>query len=491
MTLSPQQELIHQEFQHGSGHVVIVARAGVGKTTTAISGALKAPESKILFTCFNKRIKDEGNAKLKQLGATNAVFQTIHSLGYSAVTRFWEGVRLCDNFERQTSLTLAVCGGTAPDAIKRLVSKLHTLAREIVPHATKAEELFDLAIQFECEPAEEWEQTNYNLEYVCARAVEAMEIAASRKPADGLIDFADMIFLPVRNSWLTKSYDLVIVDEAQDLTVAKLEVAHGVCRGRLFIIGDDKQAIYGFCGADTGSLARLQSVLNAKELHLTRTYRCGKAIVREAQRLVPDFEAADTNSDGEVLYLPIEKLLEAVGPGNFILSRLNAPLVSIAMRLLRNGKRCRIAGRDIGKGLIALVRKFRAKSVPDLLGRINTWQTRETIRLTAKFSGKLDSPTYQQRLEAISDQAEMLCSLTDNCRNVDEVTNRIVALFTDDGLGDAGVVTCSSVHKAKGLEADKVFVLMDTMRDNSDEERNILYVAVTRAINTLVYVRGL
>lgn len=490
MVLSQQQEAIHEEFRTGTGHVVVVARAGVGKTTTAITGVKHAPEQKILFTCFNVRIAAEGNRKLAELGIKNARYQTLHSVGAAAMNLYWEGLRVCENFERETNLTNAVCNGTVPDPIKRLVGKLHSKGREIVPHATSASDLMDLAEEFELVPDAQWEEAGYDANYVCAKAVAAMRIAADKKPADGLVDFSDMIFLPVRNGWLTKSYDLVIVDEAQDLTVAKLELAQGVCKGRMFIIGDDMQAIYAFCGADVHSLSRLKGVLSAKELKLTKTFRCGKAIVREAQKLVPDFEAADSNHEGSVEYLDLEKLVETAGPSDFILSRLNAPLVSIAMRLLRAGKRTRIAGRDIGKGLVNLVRKMRARSVPDLLRAIEGWKGKELSRLKAKYTGKEDSPVYGNRVAAIEDQALMLSSVTEGCKNVIQVTERIESLFTDNGLGDKDVITLSSVHKSKGLEAPRVFVLTDTLKSHNQEENNIRYVAITRAINTLVYVSG-
>jgi len=94
----------------------------------------------------------------------------------------------------------------------------------------------------------------------------------------------------------------------------------------------------------------------------------------------------------------------------------------------------------------------------------------------------------QDKAEAIKDQADMLVNLCDGAKNVDEVMTRADALFTDDGLGQAGVITCSSVHKAKGLEAERVFVLASTLRQGNKEEENICYVAVTRAKAELVWV---
>ena len=94
----------------------------------------------------------------------------------------------------------------------------------------------------------------------------------------------------------------------------------------------------------------------------------------------------------------------------------------------------------------------------------------------------------EAKIEAVLDQTDMMASLADGARSVVEIETRVEALFTDDGLGAAGMITCSSVHRAKGLEADRVFILKDTLRDHNQEEQNIAYVAITRAKRTLVWV---
>jgi superfamily I DNA/RNA helicase len=482
------QEAIFAEFANGSQNVQIIARAGTGKTTTIMAGVAYAPESSILVAAFSKSIEVELNKRIAELQLKNVVSKTLHALGFGCIRRFWPDVRVGQGTDRVDDLVNRACGNSAPDTIKKLVAKLCTKAREMAPHATKMGELTDIAIRFECGPEEGWAADGFGLDYVEEMALKTL-VLAEVKPVRTGIDFSDMIFLPVRLRWLRPSYKLVVIDEAQDMTETQLEIARGVCSGRVIVVGDDMQSIFQFRGADENSMENLRRGLDAKVLPLKVTYRCGKAIVREAQKFVPDFVAAEGNHEGEVLELPEGKLTETAAAGDFILSRVNAPLVATAMSLLRAGKRTRVAGRDIGKGLVTLVRKLKGRSVPDLLAKIGAWEERELLRLEKRFAGKLDSPTFVARCEAVRDQAAMITEITNGAKNVDEVTVRIESLFTDDGLGQDGVITCSSVHRAKGLEAKRVFVLARTLRETTQEERNICYVAITRAKQTLVYVR--
>ena len=495
-TWSSQQDAIFSYSVTAQGHLVVRARAGTGKTTTIVEAVKRwvaaNPGKSVIVCAFNTRIRDELR---KRFAGMPVEVKTLHAMGFACCTNFRERLVIEDakkvDVVRKDALALKACGRSAPDAILKLVAKLHTLGRETTPHATKLGDLTDLAIRFECEPEEQWARAGFDRDYVETKALACMEMAADVKNGD-TIDFADMIFLPCRNGWLVGTYDRVWVDEAQDMTTAQLEVAQGVMNpdGYMAIVGDDRQAIYGFRGADSGSLDRLKAELNAHELGLTTTYRCGKAIVDVARGWVPDFEAGPENADGIVSYLPdSDAIVKAAGPGDFVLSRVNAPLVGIAMNLLRAGKRARVAGKDIGRGLTSLLRKMKGRSVPDLLTKIETWAAKETARTEAQMAGTKNGrrEALKLKIEHVRDQADMLTMLADGAKNVDEVMERAEALFTDDP-GMPGFVTCSSVHKAKGLEADRVFVLAETLRQTSDEEVNICYVAVTRAKRELTWV---
>lgn len=487
-TWSTQQDAVFEWFVNASGHLVVRARAGTGKTTTIVEAVkrwLKAnPGKRAILCAFNKRIAEE--LTLRFAGCANVEVKTLHAIGYLIVQRYWEGIRVEDTrnkllVSRKDALTARVCGQAAPDAIKRWVSKLHTLGREQMPLAMDGSDLVPLAESFDCVPDEQWASEGWTVERVAAYAAKAMDLAANERPRTG-IDFADMIFLPIRNQWVNPVYDLVVVDEAQDMTSAQLALARGINKGRIAIVGDDRQAIYGFRGADPGSLDRLKDELGATELGLTTTYRCGRAIVDLAATLVPDFQAAPSNPDGLVGSLHSSLLSGVVQAGDFVLSRTNAPLVSTAMKLLKAGKRTKVAGRDIGNGLQTLVKTLtgKARSVPEFLDRLAGWQLREMRRA--------EKNRDEAKMDAILDKADMLRAMAEDAPNVVTITNRIADLFTDDGLGAAGIITCSSVHRAKGLEADRVFVLMDTLKDTTLEEQNIRYVAITRARAELVWV---
>lgn len=474
-----------------SQHLVVEALAGTGKSTTIREGVKRMPEGKILIAAFSKNIQVDME---RQLGpSANVTVKTLHAVGLACIRNFRDNIKVQFTSERADNLAAHACGRACPDAVVRLVSKLHTKGREIAPHATKLGDLTAIQITFECEPSEQFEKMGFGAIYVELKALDAMRLAADVKSGD-TIDGSDMIFLPLVNGWLVREYDAGVIDEAQDMTTAQLEVAVGVVRpgGRICVVGDRNQAIFGFRGADSESLTRLQQELHAAVLGLTTTYRCGRAIVELAQAYVPAFTAGPDNPEGLISELAMDALTAAAGPGDFVLSRVNAPLVSTAMKLLRAGKRTRVAGKDIGKGLIALVRRMKGRSVPDLLAKIEAWATRENQRnqaaLTAATNGR--KAALKAKIEAVHDQADMMISLTDGAKNVDEVTSRIESLFTDDGLGAAGIITCSSVHRAKGLEADRVFILRDTLRDGNQEERNICYVAITRAKKELVWVNA-
>ena len=347
---SEQQKAIFGEFKTGRSNVVVRARAGTGKTTTILEAISYAPEERILLAAFNKKIAEELKTKLTN-GKAEA--KTLHSVGFALVVRNWRGVKLDDKRGGKLARVAAdACARTlasnalAPDAAVNLVAKLAAKGKNALPFPS-LNGMVDLAYHFDLTPEEALEDAGWTVDIVASAAIKAMELATK---FDGTLDFDDMVYVPVANKWVRGVYDLVVIDEAQDMNASQLLLAQGVCKkgGRVVVVGDDHQAIYGFRGADAGSLDRLKAELNAVELGLTITYRCPKAVVALAQELVPDYLAAPTAPEGEISTIDFSKLHENAVVGDFVLSRKNAPLARVCLRLLRNGIRARIEGRDIG-----------------------------------------------------------------------------------------------------------------------------------------------
>lgn len=478
---STEQQAIFQWFATGTGTLVVRARAGTGKTTTILEGIGHAPIGQLILLCaFNKRIASELATRLTH---PNAEALTLHSVGFRIVRRFWERLSIDERGERAWSLAADATRG-APDPIIRLIAKLHSLAREMMPLATDPVSLRDLAWAHDCVPDEEWEDFGWTLDLVCAAALEAMRLARNRPVRTG-IDFPDMLYLPVVNDWIRPRYDLVVVDEAQDMNVAQLELARRLTRGRVCVVGDDRQAIYGFRGADCQSLDRLKSELGATELGLTTTYRCGRCIVAQAQQFVPDYYAAPQNPEGVVTTISEARLLESLAVGDVVLSRANAPIIGLCLKALRLGLPARVEGRDVAATLRTLIKKLAkgraAESVPEFLKRLATWEQREYHRIE---KSRLRYP--ERQVELVRDKADALRTMADGISGIAELQARLEEVFTELAAGRA--IVFSSVHKAKGLEWARVFLLADTFRETDQEERNIQYVAITRAIQQLTWV---
>jgi len=299
-----------------------------------------------------------------------------------------------------------------------------------------------------------------------------------------IIDFDDQLWLPVVLNLNPPKYDFMFVDEAQDLNKAQyLLIEKSLTpKGRVVFIGDEFQAIYMFRAAMPDSMELCASRFNTLELPLATTYRCGKKIVEVANRMVKDLKAHESNGEGIVSYANTEQMIEKVQPGDFILSRKNAPLVSTCMKLIRAGKPANIAGRDIVEGLKIFIKKSKKRTIETFLEYVDNWEKSEISKLVNK---KAD----ESYIEAVKDKADVFRILSENKKSVDDVLKGIDSIFSN--FTSDKMVVLSSTHKAKGLERDRVFMLEDTYKPNSKsvEEKNLWYVAVSRSKNELVFVK--
>lgn len=524
-------------------NILVQAFAGTGKTTTMAEWTNRSVAQNGVTVAFASKNVEDLKAKV-----TNPAFQvrSFNSLGNEICRRYMGSPTVDFSTAVGVQRAQLVCGLQAPRDMVRLVAKLAARAKHTLPgvdtreqlaaagkaasaagntaladelraqwHAAPQLEMEELAVEADLEPDPEWKRDGWDTPKVAKLALAALELARTAhtlKRDDpkymNAIDGDDQCYLPVANRWVAPRFDEIIVDEGQDTDRVQMRFARGLLLpgGRFVVVGDRYQSLYRFRGADSESMDRFKREMSAPErggcveLTLPETYRCGKAIVAEAAKLVPGYVAHASCPQGEVKAARYGEVVKLAGPGDFILSRANAPLTALCLKFLKAGKRAKVEGKEVGKGLAAVVEKLKAKSVPDFLDKLNGWQDRECAR--ARRSAKTDEQA-DAKCEAIADKADCLRAIAEESKGLPELNARIEDLFADKAANGEQVV-CMTVHKSKGLETDRVFILADTLRSKgktpadparaaskAQDELFIRYVAVTRARHVLTYVHGL
>lgn len=482
---SSYQEAIYHALEHSTDSLVIEAVAGSGKTSTLVECAHRLTEyDNSCALAFNTRIKDE---LVKRLPAYCPAL-TLNALG----NRAWVnhvGKRVPVDSHKITTLIRSLSDDSTPDyrkGVKRLVDLAKTAG--IVPTYIKEP---THALLPDTTP--NWESLieEYGISFGWgdrwARAIELGRrvLAESIRIGGQSIDFNDQLYLPVVFGSDFTQYDILFVDEAQDLSaIQHVMVERSVsAKGRVIAFGDRGQGIYQFRGAGKDSIPQLQKRFGARALPLSISYRCSRAVVRYAKQYQPQIEPADEAPEGSVTDCASWKA-EDLRSTDAVLCRNNAPLVKLAFRLLRGGRPCKVLGRDIGSGLVSLVQRLRAGTIRELAEKLNDFVVREMTSIT-------DRP---DQVAALMDRADTLRVFMENASTPAEVVAKIEGLFADDATN---YLTLSSAHKAKGCEWPRVWILdfhLIGARATTDYERqaenNVAYVAVTRAQKDLFFIRS-
>ena len=410
MIPSPQQVEIFDNLENGDGHTLIQARAGTGKTSTIVAGLSHIGRDEALLVAFNKSIATELKSRVSN---PRVEISTLHSYGLRQITRALGRVEIDADKSRKIVKRW--------EQDKEIVNAVTTLASRAKGElATDPDELDDLLDRVGIEvPVAEGQDENQ----VRAKILDLTErLLATSRDEQGTIDFDDMIWYPNVFAMRLSTYERVFVDETQDLNASQLKLVLKASSNRICAVGDSFQAIYGFRGADSDAMGRLERKLDATVLGLTVTYRCPRKVVSLVKELVPDFEAAPDAPEGIVKTVTREQMLDGAREGDFVLSRANAPLLGVCFELLRRGRRANVSGRDVGSRLKGTIGRMRTENVTQLLQKVGAWRDKEIERLT-----KLDRPT-----ELISDTAECIFVLAEGCSSVEEIRQKIDSLFSDN-----------------------------------------------------------
>jgi superfamily I DNA/RNA helicase len=481
-------------------NIVIQASPGSGKTTVSVESALryreKFPRANILACSFAKNLKEELETKLS---SEQFDILTVHGLGFQAVKNNWQGVILDKYGTAIENLVQSYIGPEDEkkndrEELKRLVRMAKTC------FVSSLDEIISLIDQFEIKSSitkqqlagyvsgwdDESGKHHKGILEITKFSPLRLEIG---KKVFRCISFEDMIWLPIVHKWKPNQYDMIFIDEVQDLSEARRQLVYSAKKenGRIVAAGDINQTIYSWAGADQESLPKLIKDLDAKLLPLPVSWRCAKKIVDEALTIIPNsIEAAPNAKEGFVGNCNSEEMINLVNIGDVIISRTNAPLVKLFFILAKSGKDTVMLGKEFGAILSNRIRKWAPNSLQKLIDFNHEWKDNELNKREKKLPGMKS----EQR---ILDEFEIIDLFCQNFSSVKDIINSLEKSFSPDedknNTSNKNKITLTSTHKFKGLERERVFVLKDTYKPfSTQEETNLLFVAVTRSISQLFYV---
>lgn len=488
----------------GKRNAMVEAVAGSGKTSTIIKSLEIVPRtSRVAFLAFNKHIAKTLSDRCTQMGLTNIHASTIHSLGLQVCRKladlkrgrdavdedkigalmesFWPVMKttIINGQEVKLEKSTIFINRAKRGSMRKIISLAKaTLIDHNDPAAiAQMMERYGVDDVDEAYLSEIIERIPYLMEK-CKTEVET-------------IDFDDQIWLPLVHTKLRNhfdKFDYIFVDEAQDLNNSQIQfiLKSAWPHTRIICVGDRRQSLYGFRGADTEAIPRLIEELNAVILPLSISYRCPRIHIERAKNIVPQIEASDTAIEGKFGNLTYKNFLKDVKPGDIVMCRTNAPLVKPAFELIRLGIKAVIRGKDIGSQLVTFIEKFQTNDLGQMLVMMEEYTQKEYSRLMDK--GK------ELQAELVKDKADTIKGVADECRNVADLCNKLEMLFSNSTIG----VMFSSVHRAKGLEADRTFILKPELMPHPKakqdwqkvQEDNTLYVAITRSKNEMYFVES-
>lgn len=484
-TPSYRQQVIFDEWDNGDSNILISACAGSGKSTTILM-LLERCQHRTLFLAFNKAIQEELQEKIDSKGLEQGKAMTIHSVGLSAIKNAYKRYKVASgkNYDLMKELQKA----NYPIFKKYLwrekmrinyclidmndISRLYLTddIQEIKKHFNTMDKTFfdfpDLKVL--------WEK----LVAIRNKSYEADFIT---------VDFVDMIYLPVLKNLEIPIYPYYLfVDECQDFSLCQHKIVDKMISQtvkRFVAVGDERQAIYGFSGASTTSFKLFLDKGNVKELPLDICYRCPTTVIDSANQVYPVMEYSSEREGvvGKVNNAAVIK------DNSMVICRNSGPLIGLYFELLSLDKSVYIKGEDILNSIIRFLSPFKSYSI--INSKIEMSARLDKLEEGRSEKEKIEAYIFKEDYNNFIKMSSYMCKEHDT---VDTLLHKIRSIFVDK---DNAICLCT-IHKAKGLEADVVYILNEHLIPSkfakSDEqlkqEENLRYVARSRAKDEMYFL---
>lgn len=510
---SKYQAAIFQWIKEGRGDAVVQAVAGSGKTLSLVEASKLLHTDNAIFLAFNKHIADELSKRV-----SNMACKTIHSIGYSCLrshlakpvldeNKYYDLAKpyaeeIANNLRMQHVQEMRVWyefslrgedlpkppePPTAADVARQMKQLAHFVRVTLTDIDSRA------AVEETCYHYSVLEE-EYTLDMLYRPLMgmlrEGDVLAANR----GLIDYDDMLYLPYIWGLRPRQVQWVMCDEAQDLSPVQLDLVLKLRSpgGRMLFVADPKQAIFGFAGASSDSVEQIIKRTTATVFPLSICYRCPSKHIQLAKTIVPSIEARDDAPEGIIEEIKRDKVADFIQEGDLVISRCTAPAVKLCIELIASRIPARVRGRDIGKSLTIIVKdvaKHPNFNYDDFGIFLKEYADSKIAKLQQKRNAQSQVESFSDRIRGIE-----VCYESFDVNSINELCSEIEALFSD---GRASVML-STVHRAKGLENDRVFILepeklplkwQEQQEWELEQEMNLKYVSLTRAKSALYFVK--
>lgn len=518
--LSALDEAQLSAVEHLRGPLRILAGAGTGKTrviTHRIAHGIREGSytpNRVMALTFTAKAAGELRSRLRELGAPSVAARTFHATALAQINFFW------------------------PQLAKQEAPKVISAKRELLVDAAQQYSLQITPQQLrEIAALIEWRKVSLlSIDQAVNERIDLLSFLKSDqlysllsgyerlKDERNLMDFEDVLLAcagmlehePHVLAQVREQYRHFTVDEFQDVSPAqfhllRLWLGH---RTDIAVVGDPQQTIYEFAGASAKYLQRFDRYYpGAKLLELHHNYRSNDVVVQAAARV---FSKNSKSAESAVTIHSYEdESVEASEVAELILTKTksNVPLSQMAV-LYRNQSQAQLLRKELfqrGIPTVLLgqqkffdipevqraVRVLRANAAAASLSSNYLDQLRDVLRSLGYTDQKPNHDAQSLSSWLYLDVFMKLAQGRLFSHNYREFTDRLMQLVADNYEPSLDAVTLSTIHAAKGLEWEQVWLislneglLPSVFAKNEAEiaqEQRLLYVALTRA-KTNVYI---
>ncbi|MGB5635453.1 MAG: UvrD-helicase domain-containing protein, partial [Waterburya sp.] len=489
---------------------VVNSVAGSGKSTLLKLAAQTISSTNIgiqdcLVLVFNRKNKD---ALVKKLDRKwRGSISTVHSAGYKTLKSYLSARKFTvDGFKyRNLAKRLDWFDGSNPQQAK-VVSlgsfiKLADFVRQTLSDST-TEDLSWLINHYALDINSKY------LSEIGERLNYLFQMGFDQAGNEHVIDHTDMLWLPV--VWRINAQPgarllkRLMVDEAQDMSRLQLEFVLTLVHreGKTLFVGDPAQSINGFCGADTESFANIQTRLQAREFTLPICYRCPISHIQLINKLydhipiVPRDDAPLGTIEVVREYDLWDKSLNCcIRPGDLVIARCSSSLIDLYLKMIVRGIPSNLVGSSLKQDLVEVLEDVGAQDGFEYQKFEEFCQSHfqaKTVIYQKNDNGSILLLQLQDRIKAIKSLYKHFRDF--NFNSIEELARNIEQLFSSE---DDRAVCLSTVHRAKGMENERVYIAdpltLPLLWENQKpwqerQEQNLLYVALSRSTNSLFLI---